>query len=107
MLISQQKREHLRRSVEALKENGITQRQIAERMGESEGALSGKLGGGRGITDDYLDKFGEAYGMPFVTKDSGIGAGLIAVDQSKFDDLLEQVKMQTRLLNALLDQLAK
>ena len=48
MSISDRKREFLKRSVQTLKKTrSLTQRRIAEEMGEDEGALSGKLGGSR------------------------------------------------------------
>lgn len=106
MSISDRKREFLKASVDTLKaQKGYTQRQIAEKMGENEGALSGKMGGGRGITDDYLDKFGEVFGMHFLS--SAAGEGTVTVDADQFSALVDQVKMQTRLLNALLDRLEK
>lgn len=105
MSISDQKRDFLKRSVQALKkERGLTQRRIAEDMGEDEGALSGKLGGSRGITDDYLDKFGELYGLHFLVSSSSPN-GTITIDAKVFSDLVEQVKTQTRLLNTVLDRL--
>jgi transcriptional regulator with XRE-family HTH domain len=106
MSISDQKREFLKQSVKTLKkERGLTQRRIAEDMGEDEGAFSGKLGGSRGITDDYLDKFGELYGLHFLASAAGTPPGTITIDAKVFSDLVEQVKTQTRLLNAVLDRM--
>jgi transcriptional regulator with XRE-family HTH domain len=103
MSITSKKLEFLKASVETLRrDKGLTQREIAERMGESEAALSGKLGGGRGITDDYLDKFGQVFGMHFLGTASG---NTVVVDKQLFSDLIEQVKTQTHLLNAVLDRM--
>lgn len=64
--LKQKKRAYLGEALDFLKkEKGIRQKEVAARMKESEGALSGKLSGDRGITDDYLDAFMDAYSSEF------------------------------------------
>lgn len=97
--LQDEKREYLRRSVDRLKkEKGYTQRSIAEKMDETEQELSGKLSekSKRGITDEYIDRFAEVFGLPF-----GVGSSPAR------EALLERIAKGQEEQAVLLQTLAK
>lgn len=107
------KLEYLREAVRDLKARGLTQRQIADEFAsksdykETEASLSGRISGSRGVPDKFIDKFAEVFGIPF---DPGVPE-TINVDRARFEkmeatilELAEMLKLQTRLLNAVLDR---
>jgi transcriptional regulator with XRE-family HTH domain len=101
--LKEQKRVYLRDAVERLKRSGLTQRVIAERMGEDEGPLSGKIKGTRGITDEYIDRFAQEFDMPYSfgeIKDEG-------VSREQFDRLLLKADAQASLLLELVAEVRR
>lgn len=96
-----QKRAYLRAAVDTLKGKGVIQKEIAERMGESDGAFSGRLGGQRGIPDDYIDRFSEEFKIPYA-----FGQGMAApgggMSQEQADEILAEQRITRRMLDVLL-----
>lgn len=100
--LTDEKRSYLKRVVNDLKASGVLQRDIAARMDESEGALSGRMGGQRGIPDDYIDRFSKEFDVPFtVGKAQGVGT----VPDEKVEQLLAAVNAQSSVLMRVLDRL--
>lgn len=105
--VQDRKWEWFKAAVQRIKrEQKLTQRDIAERMEETEQELSGRLSEKtrRSIPDDYLDRFAEKFGFAFgENQGQAIGPELVEVlkevrDQGNrstntIDLLVEQVKL--------------
>ncbi len=110
--LREQKRDYLRAAVDKLKAQGMTQRAIAEGVDDTETSLSGKLGGSRGITDDYVDRFAVKYGIPFTPGSTGAASvsepaasyGKVLVDAEEFQRMMTSTQLQNRLMAQLLDK---
>lgn len=91
MSLQQEKLDYLRRAVDQL---GLTQRVIAERLGENEGAFSGRLNGKRGITDEFIDLFSGTFKIPY-----SFGEG--ATPSADVAQLAERLERMERLMGGI------
>lgn len=112
------KRKWLKAAVES---SGLTQAEVARRAEDFNATmLSAMVNGHKPITDDTIDRIAKALKMPRpvlqiagnapAPKDAQqteLPKGTMLVNEQLFSELVEQVKLQTRLLNAVLDRLEK
>jgi len=108
LTVAEKKREWFDRKRSELHARGMKDTHIAEQMGIKRPYFS-EVANGATIGDAFIDKMCSAFGMRFPdTEQVKIlpnNPGTVTVDKQLFSDLLEQVKTQTRLLNAVLDKL--
>lgn len=109
MTLSQRKKAWVDSRVKDLRKSGLTDAAIARRMGVSPSTFNEAIKSD-GVSDGFVQKLADAYGIPFTLADSSgkpERGGTITVDAKQFGELVDQVKLQTRLLNAVLDRLEK
>ena len=81
-------------------------------MGYKAPYFSQVIKGTAALGDGFIDRMCSAFGLTFIpagalSDNATTQRGTVTVDAKAFSDLLEQVKTQTRLLNAVLDRLEK
>lgn len=89
----------------------MTQRAIAEAVEDTETSLSGKLGGSRGITDEFVDRFAEHFEIPFMpgvpeslASEPPVPYGKVLVDAEVFNRLITSTEVQSRLLLEMMNK---
>lgn len=88
-----------------MKQRGVLQRDIAAQLGDTEQTLSGRLGGKRGITDEFVDKVEDVTGVPFVI---GSASGELPSDLvTAFQDMANQAKRNNNIIDLLVEELRR
>ena len=89
---------------------GLTDGKIADQMGYKPAYFS-QIANGASIGDGFIDKMCSAFGFRFMeqaqVQQSANVQGTTTVNAEQFKELLDQVRMQTHLLNALVSKLDK
>lgn len=97
--LKQQKRDYLSRVVDQLLASGRYKyrKEIAAALGDTEQALSSKLAGDRGLTDDFIDTVATVTGIPFMP---------VAPDQN-MEEITAEVAELRKSVNTVLSLVAQ
>lgn len=109
MTVAENKRRWFLARRTELHERGLKDAAIAEQMGLKRAYFS-QVVNGANVGDGFVDRMCQAFGFSYPTPNPvalKANAGMVNVDAKQFGELVDQVKLQTRLLNAVLDRLEK
>lgn len=109
LTVAEYKKDWFDRKMDELRGRGLNDTKIARQMGVGRSYLSQVVTTDK-VGDAIIDRMCKSFGFQFPdpvvsSKDrTVVPAGTVTVSEDLFRDLVEQVKLQTRLLNALIQQ---